>query len=75
MGMPQRENRPKLDLTPEDADYYQKRPELQAESYYNDPMNDLNAPVPVRKGQAEPNGWTKEAYDINHVDDVTSQGV
>lgn len=60
MALPQREGRPALDLAPD------KTPNTASwETQYNEPMNELNAPVTVRKGPADPNGWVNEAYDVN----------
>jgi hypothetical protein len=55
MSLIQREGRPSLDLspdaTPTTAGWDEK---------YITSSNDCNDPVPVRKGKAEDNGWTKE---------------
>lgn len=66
MGLPQREGRPALSIAPEDS-----LPDTASwETQYNDPMNDLNAPVPLRKGKEPVNGWTKEAYNVEHTKKV-----
>lgn len=60
MSLPQREGRPKLDLTPD------KTPSTAGwAEQYTDPANECNEPVKERKGPPEPNGWTKELYDVN----------
>lgn len=65
MALPQREGRPGLDIspeaTPDTAGWTEK---------FNSPGNDLNKPVPQRKGGPEPNGWTKELFDTNQDDEV-----
>jgi hypothetical protein len=60
MALPQREGRPTLDLTPD------KTPNTASwDEKYITSMNECNDPVPERKGKPEPNGWTKEMYDVN----------
>lgn len=52
MSLPQREGRPKLDISPE------KTPNTASwVTQYNEPMNECNEPVAERKGAPEPNGW------------------
>lgn len=55
MGMPQRDGRPSLDISPADtpdtATWAEK---------YETSANELNHPVPQRKGGPAPNGWTVE---------------
>lgn len=65
MGMPQREGRPKLDLSPDTT------PNTAGwGDHFDDPMNDRNKPVPVRKGPADENGWVHEAFDTNQDKEV-----
>jgi len=66
MSLIQREGRPSLDIAPE------KTPNTASwdEHYDNLGANDLNNPVPERKGKPEPNGWTNEAYDVNTVVEI-----
>ena len=53
MSLPQRENRPALDILPE------KTPNNAGWTahYDNLPMNCENAPVPERKGNPDTSGW------------------
>lgn len=67
MGLPQREGRPSLDISPEDSIPNHAGWD---EHYGNVGMNDLNHPVPVRKGPAPDNGWTKELYDTVQTEDI-----
>lgn len=32
---------------------------------FDEPGNERNAPVPLRKGPPAANGWEKELYDVN----------
>lgn len=65
MSLIQREGRPALDISPDAT------PNTAAwETQYNNPMNELNKPVPERKGAPEANGWTKEAYDVNQTKEI-----
>lgn len=32
---------------------------------FDEPMNELNAPVPLRKGPPAENGWEIEVFDVN----------
>lgn len=57
MGLPQRDGRPKLDLAPE------ANPSVDWPERYNDPANELNKPVPLRKGGPAANGWEVEPYE------------
>jgi len=61
MGLPQRENRPSLDISPEAS-----IPETAGwqDDYGDVGMNPLNHPVPVRKGSAAANGWTQEPFSV-----------
>jgi hypothetical protein len=65
MSLPQREGRPALslkpDATPDTAAWVEQ---------HNDPMNDLNKPVPERKGKPDANGWINESYDVNHDEEI-----
>lgn len=53
----------RTDVLPEGKPY--RNPGKSDQESFNDPMNDLNAPVPLRKGPAEDNGWVNEFYDTN----------
>lgn len=67
MGMPQREGRPKLDLTPDST------PETASwAEQYNESGNVNNQPVPLRKKPAPHDGWDPrfEAYDTNQDKDI-----
>lgn len=66
MGLPQREGRPSLDISPDAT------PQTAGwdEHYDNKGANKLNHPVPERKGGPDPDGWGHEAYDVEHVKDV-----
>ena len=57
MALPQREGRPALDISPDETPSTAGWCEE-----FNDPMNPLNKPVPVRSGQADVNGWTRANY-------------
>ena len=59
MGLPQRENRPSLDISPESS-----IPETAGwqDDYDDKGMNELNWPVPIRKGKAPNNGWGAEPF-------------
>jgi hypothetical protein len=65
MGLPQREGRPVLDISPDATPVTAGWDE-----HFNDPMNDRNKPVPIRKGNADPNGWVHELFDVNQDDNV-----
>ena len=65
MSLIQREGRPALDLVPDSTPVTAGWDEE-----YNDPMNDRNKPVPLRKGNEPANGWTKELFDTNQDDSV-----
>jgi len=60
MGLPQREGRPALNISPEAT------PDTAswAEDYDNVGMNPLNKPVELRKGKEPVNGWLTVAADI-----------
>jgi len=66
MGLPQREGRPSLDLSP-DANPSSGKQE------FNSPMNELNGPVPERKGKPAPNGWQVEPYSVYPVSESESE--
>lgn len=40
------------------------------EGAQDSPGNDLNKPVPLRKGGPDENGWMHEAYDVNQTEEV-----
>ncbi len=61
MGLPQREGRPKLDISPEDSIPYTSS---WTDDYDDVGMNPLNEPVPVRKGAPSVNGWQEVASDV-----------
>ena len=57
MSLPQRGNQPSLDLTPDAT------PDTAAwDEEYDDPMNPLNKPAPLRSGPPDVNGWTRANY-------------
>ena len=62
MGLPQREGRPALNITPEDS-----IPDTASwcEEFDNVGMNPLNHPVELRKGAPAENGWMEVAADVN----------
>lgn len=61
MGLPQREGRPALSISPEDS-----IPDTASwdEDYGDVGMNPLNEPVPERKGKPDINGWLHVASDV-----------
>lgn len=65
MSLPQREGRPALHISPED-----KLPNTAAweTDRFDTSMNPLNEPVPLHKGDFQPNGWMFEAYDTTQSD-------
>jgi hypothetical protein len=65
MALPQREGAASLDIAPDATPVTAGWDES-----YNDPMNDRNKPVPLRKGGPAPNGWVDELYDTNQDDSV-----
>lgn len=60
MGLPQREGRPSLDISPDAT------PDTASwdEDYGDVGMNPLNEPVKARKGKPAVNGWMTIASDI-----------
>jgi hypothetical protein len=67
MALPQREGRPTLNINPEAS-----TPNTASwdEHYDNVGANELNHPVPERKGGPDANGWLHEAYDTVQEDEV-----
>ncbi len=55
------ENGPHRDVSPAATPSVTKY----GQTSHDDPGNDLNKPVALRKGGPDANGWEHEAYDVN----------
>jgi hypothetical protein len=63
---PGTDNGPHRDVSPAATPKHTKP----TQESFNDPMNDCNKPVPLRKGGPDENGWMHEAYDVNHDEEI-----